>query len=50
MKKNIDIIEINKLTQNTDKILMQMLRADINTFRSRKASDAGLRGRNKQAA
>ncbi|MGX5688088.1 hypothetical protein BDE36_4121 [Arcticibacter tournemirensis] len=50
MKKNIDIIEINKLTQNTDKLLMQMLRADLKTFRGRKSGNAELPGRNQQAA
>ena len=51
MKKNITTAEIiDKVTRNTDKLLMQMLLSDLNTFKGRKNIAAPTTGRNKQAA
>ena len=49
MKKNTNITEINKITRNTDKQLMQMLLADLNSFRSKGQGVSPAR-RNQQAA
>lgn len=49
MKKDITITQIDKLTRNTDKQLMQMLLADLDNFKGRKhQSNTAARG--KQAA
>ncbi len=50
MKKNISITELNKLTRNTDKQLMQMLLSDLDSLRGKKPGMSPTTGRNKQAA
>lgn len=50
MKKNISISQIDKLTRNTDKQLMQMLISDLDNFRGKKTRPAQSTGENKQAA
>lgn len=51
MKKNITTAEIiDKLTRNTDKLLMQMLISDLNTVKGRKNIASQSTGSNKQAA
>lgn len=49
MKKNITINQIDKLTRNTDKQLMQMLLADLDNFKGRK-HESNATTRSKQAA
>lgn len=38
MKKNINLSEIDRLTRNTDKLLMQLLAADLKNYKVKSAS------------
>ncbi len=49
MKKNININEIDRLTRNTDKLLMQLLAADLKTYKTKNAK-ANTAPADKQAA
>ncbi|WP_158280807.1 hypothetical protein [Pararcticibacter amylolyticus] len=50
MKKNININQIDNLTRNTDKQLMQMLMADLESMRGKKNQSSSTDARSKQAA